>query len=68
MERIGSENSDILERSNSPELLTSLPKQKKITILVIRHGIRNPKFIPEGWPLSTDIVQGEGALTERGAA
>jgi broad specificity phosphatase PhoE len=50
--------------------MASKPSQveRKVVILVIRHGIRNPKFIPEGWPLEKEIVLGEGALTEKGAA
>ena len=42
-------------------------QERKVYILLIRHGIRYPKVIPKGWPLETQIVQGEGALTERGA-
>lgn len=41
--------------------------ERKVVILLIRHGIRYPKVIPKGWPLETEIVQGEGALTDRGA-
>lgn len=42
-------------------------KERKLIILLIRHGIRYPKQIPEGWPLEKEINQGEGALTEAGA-
>jgi hypothetical protein len=42
-------------------------RERKVVILLIRHGIRYPKVIPKGWPLETTVVQGEGALTERGA-
>ena len=37
-----------------------------LVILVIRHGIRNPKHIPKGWPLYDKITLNEGALTKLG--
>ncbi len=30
-------------------------KERKLIILLIRHGIRYPKQIPKGWPLETEI-------------
>lgn len=46
---------------------TEQRQERKLIILLIRHGIRYPKQIPKGWPLETEVVQGEGNLTSLGA-
>jgi broad specificity phosphatase PhoE len=55
------------EIKSSGVIKLSNKAERKVVILLIRHGIRYPKVIPKGWPLEAEIVQGEGALTERGA-
>lgn len=39
-----------------------MEESARIVILLIRHGIRYPKKVPEGWPLEQQVEEG-GALT-----
>ena len=57
---------ECLTHSHSSFTREKPSKSKRLIILLIRHGIRYPKNIPEGWPLSNEVTKGEGALTSLG--
>ena len=40
--------------------VNDVQESKRLTILLIRHGIRYPKKVPEGWPLSEEISKESG--------